>query len=228
MAIRPLNELDDCQLVNSDQDCRGWSVIGPAGTVVGTVREMLVDTDAERVTSLVLDKGDAVPVGSVVLRDGKVHVTETGAGEPARTPRSASTPSGERVEAGDEVVLPVIQEEIRIGKRAVTGGGVRVTTKVEERPVRESVSLREEKVNVSRRAADRAVASKGDVFEERSFEVNASSEEAVVDKQARVVEEVVVGKEVSEREAVIDDKVRRTDVEVTKLGPAKDPSSRPS
>lgn len=73
MAIRPLKELDDCQLVNSDQDCRGWSVVDPAGNRIGTVSEMLVDTDANRVTSLVLEAGEVIPVELVSLRDGKVH-----------------------------------------------------------------------------------------------------------------------------------------------------------
>jgi uncharacterized protein (TIGR02271 family) len=229
MAIRPLKELDDYQLTNSDQDCRGWSVVDPAGNHVGTVNEMLVDTDAERVTSLVLESGDVIPVESVSLRDGQVQARMTPVGGDELVPGAAKPAfAGSTVKAGDEVVLPVIEEDIRIGKREVAGGGVRVTTRVEERPVHETVSLREEQVHVERRPADRAVASADEAFEERSFEVGARSEEAVVDKQARVVEEVVVDKKVRDREAVIDEKVKRTDVDVTDLGAGKDGSSRPS
>jgi hypothetical protein len=39
--------------------------------------------------------------------------------------------------AGGEQVLPVVEEQLRIGKRAVTRGGVRVYTRVTERPIEE-------------------------------------------------------------------------------------------
>lgn len=236
MAIRPLKELDDYELANSGQDCRGWPVIDAAGNRIGTVTEMLVDTDAERVSSLVLDKGQTIPAGSVSLRDGKVHARTTAAGTATTgttgttattgtaTPATGTTARpGTTVEAGKEVVLPVVEEEIRVGKRQVPAGGVRVSTKVEERPVHEKVTLREEHVNVKRQPADRAVASGREAFEERSFEVPAKAEEPVVDKQARVVEEVIVGKDVRERDAVIDDKVKRTDVDVTDKTTGKEP-----
>jgi stress response protein YsnF len=44
--------------------------------------------------------------------------------------------------------------------------------------------------------------------------VRDTAEEAVVAKDARVVEEVVVGKEASDRTETISDSVRRTDVDV--------------
>jgi stress response protein YsnF len=54
-------------------------------------------------------------------------------------------------------------------------------------------------------------------FKEGDIEITESSEQAVVSKEARVVEEVVVGKQVSEREQVVSDTVRRTDVEVEEV-----------
>lgn len=72
MALTPLAELEDFQLVDSDQDCRGWPVLDAVGQQVGTVREMLVDTDGERVAALVLDTGAQVPAGAVYFNDGKV------------------------------------------------------------------------------------------------------------------------------------------------------------
>lgn len=72
MALIPLAELEDFQLVDSDQDCRGWPVLDAAGQQVGTVREMLVDTDGERVAALVLDSGAQVPAGAVSFNDGRV------------------------------------------------------------------------------------------------------------------------------------------------------------
>jgi uncharacterized protein (TIGR02271 family) len=69
-------------------------------------------------------------------------------------------------------------------------------------------------VHVERRAVnpDRAA---GDAdFQERTVEVTETDEEAVVSKRAHVTEEVVIKKDVAEREKTISDTVRRTEVEV--------------
>jgi uncharacterized protein (TIGR02271 family) len=119
---------------------------------------------------------------------------------------------------GGETKIPIIEEELRIGKREVEQGGVRVNTRVEEVPVNEQVTLREETVDVHRKPVDRPV-SGADVanFQEGIFEVRERAEEAVVDKQARVVEEVHVKKNVQERTENIQDTVRRTDVDVDQI-----------
>ena len=118
-----------------------------------------------------------------------------------------------------EARIPVIQEELRVGKREVEGGGVRVRTRVVERPVEEAVSLREERVNVERRPVNRPV-SEADLnaFREGSFELRERSEEVVLDKTARVVEEVAINNEVGERTETVRDTVRNTDVDVEETG----------
>lgn len=130
---------------------------------------------------------------------------------------------GARVEAGGgrerssgqrEEVLPVVEEQLRIGKRAVTQGGVRIYTRVTERPVEEEVHLRQERVNVERRPVDRPIPAGAEAFRERSFEVNEMREEPVVAKEARIVEEVVVSTDVQDRAEKVRDTVRRTDVGV--------------
>src|SRR5215204_515977 len=85
-----------------------------------------------------------------------------------------------------EGVIPVIEEELRVGKREVEGGGVRVESHVEERPVEESVTLLEERVRVDRRPVDRPVTD-ADVgaFKEGTIEISQAAEVPVVEKQAR-------------------------------------------
>ena len=126
------------------------------------------------------------------------------------------------VEEGGEARIPVIEEELHVGKREVEGGGVRVRTRVVERPVEEAVRLREERVNVERRPVNRPV-SEADLnaFREGTFELRERSEEAVVDKTARVVEEVAINKEVGERTETVRDTVRSTDVNVEETGGKK-------
>ena len=84
-------------------------------------------------------------------------------------------------------------------------------------PVSADVNLRDEVVRVERRPVDRVATVADFTPGERSFEVRASGEEAVVGKTARVVEEVLVGKEASERTEAVRDTVRRTEVDVDQI-----------
>jgi uncharacterized protein (TIGR02271 family) len=114
--------------------------------------------------------------------------------------------------------IPVVQEELRVGKRRVEGGGVRIHTRVTEKPVEEQVRLREERVKVERRPVDRPLTAADRPFQERSVEATEMREEAVIEKTPRVVEEVRVSKEANERTQTVRDTVRRTDVQVEQTG----------
>ena len=123
-----------------------------------------------------------------------------------------------------KAAIPVVQEEVRVGKRQVERGGVRVFSRLVETPVNETVSLREEHVSVERRPVDQPL-DPADVaaLKDQTIELRETAEEAIVQKSARVVEEVVVGKEVSQRQQNIKDTVRHTEVEVQPLqGSASD------
>lgn len=114
--------------------------------------------------------------------------------------------------------MPVVQEELEVGKRSVQRGGVRVYSRVISQPVEEKVNLREEHVRVERRPANRPVG-EADMSQMRdqTIEVTEMAEVPVVNKRARVTEEVVVGKEATERTETIRDNVRHTEVRVDKL-----------
>jgi uncharacterized protein (TIGR02271 family) len=116
-----------------------------------------------------------------------------------------------------KAAIPVVQEEVRVGKRQVERGGVRVFSRVVETPVNETVSLREEHVSVERHPVDQPIPADAAAFKDKTIELRETAEEAVVQKSARVVEEVVVGKEVSQRQEQIQDTVRHTEVEVQPL-----------
>jgi uncharacterized protein (TIGR02271 family) len=98
---------------------------------------------------------------------------------------------------------------------------------VVETPVEERVALREEHVNVERRPVDRPVAAGDDAFRERTIEATESAEKAVVSKEARVTEEVVVRKQAEERTETVSDTVRRTEVEVEDERGRSDDTRRP-
>jgi uncharacterized protein (TIGR02271 family) len=115
-------------------------------------------------------------------------------------------------------VIPIAEEHLHVGKRDVNHGRVRVRSYVVERPVQEQVSLREENVHVERRAVEgsgRAGAVGGDaLFQDRTIEMEETREEAVVSKEARVKEEMVIKKDVEQRTETISDTVRSTEVTV--------------
>ena len=119
----------------------------------------------------------------------------------------------------DDDTIEVAEERLRVGKRRVERGGVRVRSRVVEEEVSEDVTLRDEEVRVDRESVDRKVSSAdGDLFQERTIEVTETDEEAVVEKEARVTEEIRVGKEVTEHTETIRDTVRRTEVDVEEVG----------
>ncbi len=118
-----------------------------------------------------------------------------------------------------EDTVQVVEEELSVGKRKFATGGVRVTTSVSERPVKKTVTLREEHVGAERRSADRVLSAKEAeaAFEEKTVEMMGTSEEAEVRKEARVVGEVALTKETKGRQQTVKDTVRHTDVEVEKI-----------
>ena len=112
--------------------------------------------------------------------------------------------------------IPVVQERLRVGKREVNRGGVRVRSYVVEEPIEEQVNLREERVDVERRPVGQRVraGAADDLLQDRTIEMTESAEEAVVSKDAEVTEEVVVRKFEGERTEGVSDTVRRTEIEV--------------
>ncbi len=129
-------------------------------------------------------------------------------------------------ERQEGATIPVVEEELQVGKRVVRRGGVRVYSQVVDRPVEESVTLREEHVRVERRPVDRPLSTEDTQrLRNQSIEVTEMAEEPVISKRARVREEVVVGKQATERTENIRENVRRTEVKVEPLAGSGDYAS---
>lgn len=128
--------------------------------------------------------------------------------------RTSGTATSTAIDADNEEVIPVIEEELRVGKRDVNNGRVRVRSYVTETPVSESVSLRDENVEITRRTVDRPLNGNEDAFVDRTIEAEEHREEAVISKDARVVEEIALKKTAQQRQETVSDSVRKTEVEV--------------
>lgn len=192
---------------NNKEEARTYSDVARQGTVV-TVHATSID-EAER-AARVLDKFGAIDANERAMKSRQT----TG-----RTDRTAT--------ADTDKSIPVIEEEMEVGKREVETGGVRVRSRIIERPVEEHLRLREEHVHVDRKQVDRP-ATEADFrnFKEGEAEMTEHAEVPVVNKESRVVEEVNLKKETRERDQTIKDRVRETDVDVKKTQKDKDISRK--
>ena len=154
----------------------------------------------------ILDEAGAVDVEERAMQTGYQGTANSMAGMAASTSTT------------DNLTAQVIEENLQVGKRTEQTGGVRLRSRIVEKPVEASVRLREEHVIVNRIPVNRpATEADFQTFKEGQIELTESAERAVVGKEAHVVEEVSLGKQVTEREEVIRDTVRNTEVDVEQI-----------
>ena len=212
---------------DDDDNYRKHAEVGRRGSVV-TVHAQSED-EAERAADILDDNG-AVDVDERASQYG-YGIADSGVANSAVTGTSAYT--GSDVTGADidvtnrdlsantntDQTIKVIQENLEVGKREVQTGGVRVRSRIVERPVEESLRLREERVTVQRTPVNRpATEADLNAFKEGQIELTEHAEVPVVSKTANVVEEISVGKEVNERVETVRDTVRNTEVDVENVG----------
>ncbi|GAA4384705.1 YsnF/AvaK domain-containing protein [Hymenobacter koreensis] len=186
--------------------------------------------DARRYSHVARNSGSIVTVhchsaenahqaAAILDRAGAVDVDERA----QQTGYASNNWTGNKLNTGDQkgqqgTSAQVIEENLQVGKRVEQTGGARLRSRIVERPVEEHVRLREEHVTVQRNPVNRpATEADFKTFKEGQIEVTESAERAVVGKEARVVEEVTLGKEVTERDETIRDTVRKTEVDVERM-----------
>jgi len=115
-------------------------------------------------------------------------------------------------DAEREQVIPLPEEELKVGKRA-SESVKRIRTYVVEEPVQRDVQLRDERTVIEIRPATGAAPGQP---VEREYEVREVHEEPVVQKDVRAGEELVVRKEATERTERVADTVKKTKVDIDK------------
>ncbi len=211
MPRAPLSQLDDWELVNEDQDIRGWPVEDRAGDRIGTVREMIVDTDTELVEEIVLDDGSEYPNDDIELGDGVVYLRRAGVAEPV-----AERPA-EPVEA-EGTRIPRYEERLAAEKTAREAGEVRISKGVVEEEQTLEVPVEQERVRIRRRAVDRAGADTSEAFREGTIAVPVREEDVEVTKGVRVAEELEVEKRAVQETETVTDTVRTERIDVEEVG----------
>jgi stress response protein YsnF len=185
----------------------------------------ILNSDKKKLLSTLAEQGfdeadarefaDAADKGKILLL---ANVSEDQAEKAGSIMDSFESGEGsEEISAGS---VPIVEEELSVGKSKSTNGGARVTSRTTETPVEETLTLKEETVKAKRKDADRVLdedEAEG-AFEEKTVEMMGTKEEAEVQKEARVVGEVELKKEAKERQKTVSDTVRKTDVEVEEVG----------
>ena len=170
--------------------------------------------EAERAADI-LDDAGAVDVNERANQYGYSSDINTTAG--TLYPESDTTLTDLPRTDADQAIS-VIEENLQVGKREVTTGGARLRSRIVERPVEETLRLRQERVSVDRQTVNRpATAADLANFQDAEIELTERAEVPVVNKEARVVEEISLSKEVEEREETIRDTVRKTEVDIENL-----------
>jgi hypothetical protein len=137
----------------------------------------------------------------------------TDLGTTARTDMHARTGTRTDMSREREEVIPVVKEELEVGKRA-TERRYRVKSYVIERPVEKTVTVRDERVEIEHRPISRTATGDLRMPQEREIEVVERHEEPVVEKRVTGNEEIVVRKETVERPETVHGTVRETKVDV--------------
>jgi len=182
-----------------------YTTVAERGNSVVTVYAATAE-EAQRAADI-LDSSGAIDVNERAIEYGYTSGSGITSKETMDT-RSGNVPSS----------IPVVEENVQIGKREVETGGVRLRSRIVETPIEENLRLREEHVRVERTPVDRP-ATDADLqnFQEREIEITEHAEVPVVNKEARVVEEVNLNKDVEEIDETVKETLRKTKVDIENI-----------
>jgi uncharacterized protein (TIGR02271 family) len=123
-----------------------------------------------------------------------------------------------KLAAAQPDVLRLAEEHLEVGKEQVETGRTRVRRFVTERDVAQDVTLHEEHAEVLRKAiSDPKYVAEID-WADGTIEIIETAEHALVNKTARIVEEVGLKKIGADHVETIRDKLRRQQVEIERVG----------
>lgn len=127
----------------------------------------------------------------------------------------------------EEATMRLSEEQLTVGKREVEAGGVRLRKVIRTETVNRPVELRREEIVIERVPAQGTTAGTTEgSFQDQEVYIPLRREEAVVQKDVRVREEVRARKESQTETQQVSGQVRREDVDVTRTGEAKERGPR--
>jgi uncharacterized protein (TIGR02271 family) len=124
-----------------------------------------------------------------------------------------------KLAAVHDEVLRLAEEQLQVGKKMTETGRTRVRRFVTEREASANVTLHEEHAEVLRRAVTDPKFVGTIDWADKTIEIVETAEQALVNKTARIVEEVSLKKIGSDHVEAVKDKIRRRRVEIERVGP---------
>lgn len=136
---------------------------------------------------------------------------------PPPVTKTAVPPSAPTAKLTKEETLRLAEEQLEVGKRQVETGRARIRRFVTEKPVEAQVTLHEERAELVRRAISDPSLIRDVDWSDKTIEVTETAEQAVVNKTARVAEEVLIRREGTDHVETVRDTVRRQQVELERM-----------
>ena len=143
---------------------------------------------------------------------GAYHAGRTAGTKTSGAARGGAERAGGLVEE-DEVRVRRVEEELVAGTREREAGAVRVRKRVLTEHQRMEVPIRHEEVRVDRVPVEGEIAAEAEIGEEEVV-IPLSEEEVVVEKRPVAKEEIRIRKDVVEDTEVVEEDVRREEVDV--------------
>ena len=145
--------------------------------------------------------------GSRVERGAALQVSEKVGNDPVPTTAGAST-----------IEVPLSEEEVKVGKRTVGAGEVKLHKTITTEQVNVPVELKREDIVIERVPGHEVESTGKDAFQEEHIAVPLSREEPIVEKETRVTGAVRVRKTEGVENEPIRESVRREDLDIDESG----------
>jgi uncharacterized protein (TIGR02271 family) len=221
-----------------------WSRFGAPDLPVGVISariDALNVTGSKNMTFIEMNKrvvGFAAALGSMALVAGchstnspepstysGYTVTRTASKTPGLSPAAGTAAEGAaaftNLSAGEEVSIPLYEEQITVGTRTVEAGAVRLRKQVTTETVNQPVQIRRETLVVEREPegddAEDAIG-KFAPFEAGEIVIKLRQEEPVVEKRIVATGRIVAKSATEAEQVTVSREIRRENIEVEKIG----------
>ena len=208
MTHQLLSQTEDWELENDDQDLRGRTVVDEQGQRLGTVNDMIVDTDTESIDRIVLDDGSEIDVRSVTVGADTLTVAT---GQAA----TAAMSGGDAMASDDDTwKIRRYAEDLQATRQREQVGEVTVAKDVVEEQQSIDVPVTREQVEIRRVAVDRPADDTAIIDDGDTIRIPVTADRVDVTKEARVVEELEIAKTERTDTEHVTDTVRREEIDI--------------
>jgi len=152
------------------------------------------------------------------------HYHYQAASQPSTETRSANASQVSGQQNAGETVIPLYEEQVRVGTREVDAGSVRLRKVVTTETVNQPVQVRRETVVIDREPAGNQGQANAQqqqgatAFQEQETVIQLKREEPVVETQMVPAGRIVAQKKTQSQQQSIQRQIRREDVQVEKVG----------